>query len=480
MSSGLSLLPQTSEEADREKRAVAFSSVVAGLFLTGMKLAIGLMTGSLGILSEAAHSALDFMAAGVTWFAVRVSGRPADREHTYGHGKVENLSALFETALLFATCVWISVEAVKRLFFEPVHVEATVWAFAVMAASIIVDVSRSRALRRAAVKHRSQALEADAFHFSTDVWSSAVVIVGLAGVFVAERTGRAWLAEADAVAALGVSLLVARVSVHLGKRAVAQLLDAVPTGLRDQVERAVRLPGVVDVTRVRVRRSGPEAFADLTLRVAGDTSLESAHEVASNAEAAVRRLLPGADVVVHVEPAEADAEGPSPITPEAVRAIAERLALHVHDINVVQVLGSRSVELHLEVPDSLNVADAHAQATAFEQALWENLPGLGAVVTHIEPAGPGVVTDHADPEEMDLVLDVLHEIAHDETLRCDPHNVTVRREGDELGVSLHCGVDPNTAITAAHALTERVERGLRARLPSLGRIVIHVEPLEKK
>jgi cation diffusion facilitator family transporter len=480
MRSGLSLLPQTSEEADREKRAVALSSVVAGLVLSGMKLAVGLMTGSLGIISEAAHSALDLMAAGVTWFAVRVSGRPADREHTYGHGKVENLSALFETALLFATCVWISVEAVKRLFFEPVHVEATVWAFAVMAVSIIVDVSRSRALRRAALKHRSQALEADAFHFSTDVWSSAVVILGLIGVFIAERSGRAWLAQADAVAALGVSLIVARVSVQLGKRAVAQLLDAVPTELRDQLERAVRLPGVVEVIRVRVRRSGPEAFADVTLRVAGNTSLESAHEIASHAEAAVRRLLPGADVVVHVEPAESGAEGRSPATPEGVRAIARRLGLNVHDINIVQVLGARSVELHLEVPDSLNVADAHERATAFEKALWESVPGLGAIVTHIEPIAPLAATEAAQPEELDQVLEVLHEIAHDEALRCDPHNVTVRREGEEIGVSLHCGVDPDTAITDAHALTERVERGLRARLPSLGRIVIHVEPLEKK
>jgi len=468
------------QQADREKRSVALSSVLAGGFLTTLKLVIGLMTGSLGILSEAAHSALDFVAAFVTWVAVRVSGRPADREHTYGHGKVENLSALLETTLLIATCGWIIHEAVQRLFFKQVHVEATVWAFAVMVISIVVDVSRSRALARAARKYDSQALEADALHFSTDIFSSAVVLLGLAGVLASTRPKLEWLVKADAVAALGVAAIVLWVSYRLARRTIGQLLDAVPPGLRDDIARAVRLPGVVDVVRVRVRRSGPAAFADVTLRVARDTGLERAHGVATSAELAVHRLLPGADVVVHVEPAEAPDEAGLGDIPEAVRAVARRIGLAAHDINVENVLGRRSLELHLEVPDSLNVAAAHDRATAFERALRESVPGLEKIVTHIEPAGPAVATRRAEPQEEALVIEVLRELARDESLHCDPHEITVRRSGDELGVSFHCALEPDTAITEAHALTERVERALRARLPGLGRVVIHVEPASRK
>jgi len=203
------------EKADREKRFVAFSSVLAAVFLTAMKVAVGVSTGSIGILAEAAHSSLDLVAAVVTLWAVRSAGRPADPEHTYGHAKIENLSALFETALLLLTCLWIVYESIERLFFHPAHVEPTAWAFAVMSISIVVDVSRSRALARTAKKYGSQALEADALHFSTDVWSSAVVLLGLALVVVSHRTGVAWLAKADAVAALVVAAIVVALSLNL-------------------------------------------------------------------------------------------------------------------------------------------------------------------------------------------------------------------------------------------------------------------------
>ena len=207
--------------ADREKHWVALSSVLAAIFLTGMKLVVGLMTGSLGILSEAAHSGLDLVAAVVTLFAVRISGRPADREHTYGHGKVENLSALFETVLLLVTCIWIIYEAIQRLFFKEVLVEASIWAFVIMGVSIVIDFSRSRALARVAKKYQSQALEADALHFSTDIWSSSVVIGGLLLVRGADWLGLAWLTKADALAAMGVAGIVVYISAQLGQRTIA-------------------------------------------------------------------------------------------------------------------------------------------------------------------------------------------------------------------------------------------------------------------
>src|ERR1700722_5696380 len=167
-----------------EKRAVAGSSVLAAIAITTLKIVVGVTTGSLGILSEAAHSALDLIAALVTFFSVQVSDKPADADHQYGHGKFENFSAFIETALLLLTCVWIVYESVKRLFFHSVEIEPSAAAFLVMFLSIAVDSWRSRALGRIASKYDSQALEADALHFSTDIWSSSVVIVGLALVWI--------------------------------------------------------------------------------------------------------------------------------------------------------------------------------------------------------------------------------------------------------------------------------------------------------
>jgi cation diffusion facilitator family transporter len=310
-------------EARREKDVVAGLSVLAAVFLTGMKLVTGLLSGSLGILSEAVHSGLDLVAALITLFAVRAAARPADREHPYGHGKIENLSALFETFLLLITCGWIIHEAIQRLFFKSIHVEATLWTFVVVIVSILVDISRSQALSRAAKKHRSQALEADALHFSTDIWSSAVVLLGLVLVRVADATGVAWLAHADAVAALGVGVIVVRVSVRLGRRAAEDLVDTVSPALRDQVMEAIRVEGVREVRQVRLRRSGAELFVDAAVTADRDTSFEEAHRIAALAEAAVRSMHPQADVVVKIGPAPlCDDTGVEPVLTERPAILA--------------------------------------------------------------------------------------------------------------------------------------------------------------
>jgi cation diffusion facilitator family transporter len=288
-----------------EKRSAALSSVLAAVFLAGMKIVVGVLTNSLGILAEAAHSGLDLVAALVTWFSVRKSDQPPDDSHLYGHGKVENLSALVETFLLLATCVWIIYEAIERLFFRPVEVDASIWAFLVMMVSIAVDVSRSRTLRHAAVKYKSQALEADALHFSTDVWSSSVVILGLIGVrLAAGRPRLAFLHRADAVAAMGVALIVVYVSLQLGKRCVDGLMDAAPAGLALSIKQRVEsIPGVEECHRIRVRTSGAHVFVDLHATFSGGRSLEEVHRQTEVIEDAVRELEPRADVTVHAEPA---------------------------------------------------------------------------------------------------------------------------------------------------------------------------------
>ncbi len=461
-------------QANREKRWVAGTSLAAAVLLTGTKLGVGLSTNSLGILSEAAHSALDLVATAVTLWAVRASGRPADREHTYGHGKFENLSALFETFLLLVTCVWIVYEAVARLFFRgELHVEANIWAFLVIILSIVVDVSRSRALKKAAIKHSSQALEADALHFSTDIWSSSVVLLGLCGVLISQRLDMPWMVHADAVAALGVAAIVVWVSLKLGKKSIDDLLDGVPQGLHDRVAAAARaVPGVENIVRLRLRRSGPEYFADVTLTVGRGSAFEQAHDVANEVEAALHAVLPNADVVVHVEPTVADDED---VTTK-IRVLAARHGLGAHGIRIYEQDRQQRLELHLEVNDSLTLDEAHAQASAFERELRKDLPGITRIVTHIEPTGDAAATVQGQSVGRKRVRKAIDDFLAEHPLPLEPHNIQVQLVEEELAVSFHCTLEPATAITEAHDITVRLEKYLRAHVPGLGRVVIHVEP----
>jgi cation diffusion facilitator family transporter len=412
----------------------------------------------------------------VTFFAVRLSGRPPDRRHTYGYGKVENLSALFETLLLLATCVWIIYEAIQRLFFKSVVVEATVWSFAIMVTSIIIDFTRSRALYRVAKKYESQALEADALHFSTDIWSSSVVIGGLVLVFLSGRLNVDWLAKADAVAALGVAAIVVYVSLQLGRRTVSDLLDAIPPGLRDEVLRAVQqVPGVAGVKEARIRRSGPDFFADVSVMVSRDTAFETAHEVATQVEEAVRSLLPRCeDVMVNVIPSTAHDEGE--IT--RVRLLAARFGLSAHNIRLYDLLGNRTLDMHLEVQETLSVEQAHQLASEFEEELRKSNPGLSRIVTHIEPVGEATSTRQAKPVDEARLRQVIKTLAENLGVECRPHDVIVNRVAGGLSLSFHCTLNGDVAIAEAHSLTEKFETALRAQVPGLGRVVIHVEPPE--
>lgn len=294
----------TNTHSQKEKTGAASSSVIAAVFLTTIKIIAGVLTGSLGILAEAAHSGLDLVAALITYFSVSVSGKPADRDHLYGHGKIENISAFVETLLLLITCVWIIYEAIERLFFKAVHVDVSVWAFIVMAASIIIDITRSRMLYRVARKHNSQALEADALHFSTDVWSSAVVIFGLICVIIGDRVKTlVFLDNADAVAALIVAIIVLYVSLKLGVRTVRALADSAPDGLLEKISLAVKcFPEVSGCHKIRVRSAGPQVFVDLHIFTDKNKTLEQAHSLTEQIETAIRAVAPGADVTVHPEP----------------------------------------------------------------------------------------------------------------------------------------------------------------------------------
>ena len=465
--------------ANREKRIVALSSVLAAVLLVVMKLVVGVSTNSLGILSEALHSGLDFVAASITLWAVHMSAMPADREHTYGHGKFENLSALLETLLLLATCGWIVYEAVYRLFFaEEVVVHATIWAFAVVIVSMVVDFSRWRALDRVAKKYDSQALEADALHFSTDILSSFVVLLGLVGVLLSKILGQPWMEKADAVAALGVAIIVIWVSIRLGRRAINDLLDRIPPGMQEAVTNAAAsVPGVEEVRRVRLRRSGPLFFADITLAVDCTARIEIAHQLSDRAEAAVKGVLPGADVVIHVEPGDF---GKDDII-AAVRVCAARHGIEAHGARIIEEPSGWSIEMHIEVEDHLRLEEAHGRATRFENDLRGAVPGLASVVTHIEPVGDARArlearADARLADKKSLVADALKLFAQTEPTRFEAHDLKFVTNGDEVDVSFHCTLDAAIPITVAHDFTRRLESFLRTEVPNLGRVVIHAEP----
>jgi len=280
-----------------EKKSVAFGSVIAAMFITGFKLIIGLSTLSLGILSEALHSALDMVAAIITFFSVRVSDRPADRDHNYGHGKVENLSALIETILLLVTCVWIVYEAINRLTSGNVHIEVSYWSYIVVITSIIIDFTRSRSLSRMAKKHNSQALEADALHFSTDIWSSMVVLFGLlAYQFLGWK-------NADSIAALFVAVIVLFVCYQLGKKAIDVLLDKSPVDTKEKVRKILHaFPEVKHYHSLKARTAGADTFIKFNVHFDPDMSLREVHELCDRIETEIQLTIPRSEVYVHPEP----------------------------------------------------------------------------------------------------------------------------------------------------------------------------------
>ena len=283
----------------KEKNDVALSSVIAAIFLTAFKFIVGILTGSLGILSEALHSLLDLVAAIITFFSVRMSDKPADEKHNFGHGKVENLSALIQTILLLATCFWIFYEAIIRLIFNEEDINVTIWSYIVVISSIIIDYSRSHALFRVAKKHNSQALEADALHFSTDIWSSVAVLVGLICVDFFD------FPAADAIAALIVACIVLYVCYNLGKKAIDVLLDKAPAQTVESVIEVLKEHSEIEeFHNLKVRNAGADTFISFNIHLNPNTNFVEVHQFCCHLENDIMQKIPFSQVFIHAEPGE--------------------------------------------------------------------------------------------------------------------------------------------------------------------------------
>ena len=450
------------------KEKAALGSIAASAGLAAAKAAIGLLTGSLAILSEAGHSLIDLSATLLTYFAVRISGKPADAEHQYGHGKMESVTALAETALLFLLSVVVIFEAAQRLIGAQAQaVEASTAAFVVIAGSVAVDFFRARALKRVAKATSSEALDADALHFSSDMWSSIAVLFGLCGVAL----GYPW---ADAAAALVVAIFICIAGYRLGRRTIDTLTDAAPAGVSERVAALARqVPGVVMVERVRARPAGGVLFVELGVGVSRTLPLDRVAAIKERLTRTIRDDIPTAELTITTEPRVLDDE----TVRERVMVIAHDLGLAIHHVAVQTISGRLSVSADLEVDGALPLVAAHDIADRLEAAMREELGPDVEVDTHIEPLPADILPGRdAAPPRIAEVRERLGLLATELPDLGEVHDVRVRETDDGEIVNFHCQVDPTLSVSAVHDVVDALERRLRRQYPTIRRVIGHAEP----
>jgi cation diffusion facilitator family transporter len=468
--------PEQAASPHTAKRSAALFSVFAALGVTLFKLITGLLTGSLGMLSEAAHSGIDLIAAAITLFSVQVSDRPADADHTYGHGKIESLSAGIESVLMLGSCIWILTEAIRRILLrQHLSLKFSIWPFVALLLSIAVDYTRSNKLQRIAEETKSEALEADAIHFRTDIWSSLAVLVGLAATFAGEYWHIPQLELADPIAAILVAVIILHVTWRLARRTIDALTDATPIEARAQTRDMMRdlanIDGVLSVDRVRTRRSGPNYFADITLGMPRNLTFQRTEQITLAATAAVQRHLPGADVVVHSIPTASTAES----VHDRIRAVAARSNLAIHDVSVQEYNHALHVEQHLEVDENMPLRAAHTLVTKLESEMRREVPEISSILTHIE-SEPATI-ERPDSLDRDRQLEVrLRRSAQAFPEILDIHEVFVTRINDRIQVNCHCTLPDDLPMSKVHEIITAFEGAFKLDAPEVSRLLIHPEP----
>jgi cation diffusion facilitator family transporter len=449
------------------QRRTALVSVVAACALIALKLTTGLLTHSLGLLSEALHSGTDLVAALLTFFAIGVAIRPADRAHPYGHGKAEHLTALAEAVILVGIALAIVYQAVRHLVGSaPTRVDPRWYAFVVIGVVIAIDLGRAVISGRASRLYRSPALHANALHFGSDLLGSTAVLAGLLGA-------KAGYPKADSAAALLVAVLVLIAAGRLIRRNVDVLMDRTPADAQEAARRAIAgVEPEIQLRRLRMRSAAGRHFADVVIAVPPDSAVGQGHAAADAVEAAVERALPETDVVVHVEPREEDA-----VTRELAHAAAMSVpqVREIHNISVVHVDSRTEVSLHLKLPGDLSLGAAHAVASEVEHAIEKALPAVDAVRTHLEPLSEEAEgrSPHG-PEVASEAASVTRIVS-----ACTggpPRELRLLRTADGLVVFLTLGLDPTTPLAEAHARASEIEELVRAELPGVADVIVHTEP----
>jgi cation diffusion facilitator family transporter len=458
-------------EIQTEKRSAALLSVIAACVMTALKLATGLLTGSLGMLSESAHSALDLIGSALTYISVRISDKPADEDHTYGHGKIENLSAFAETFLMAGSCIWIVTEAIGRIA-HPVELEFSPWPFGVLLLAIGVDYTRSRKLARIAKESDSQALEADALHFRSDIWSSLAVMAGLGATYLGVHLHVGWLRFADPAAAIFVSGIIIKISWKLAGKTAEVLLDAAPLGMSRRIADAVRATGdVLNVEQVRVRRSGSAYFADLTIALSRSLTFQRTEALVDEVTQVVKQILPGSDVVVRTIAREGFRESIF----DRIRAVASRNNVLLHDVSVQSFDEGLHVEQHIEVPETLSLKEAHSFVCNIEGQIRREVPEIYSVLTHIE-SEPATIEKPSGLQRDRRMEQQLRAAAAELPSILDIHDVTVSRVADHLQISCHCTLPDELPMQEVHNVITALEDRFKLLCPEVYRVLIHPEP----
>ncbi len=465
------------QSAVAEKQAAATLSVAAACAITALKVFVGVLTGSLGMLSDAAHSGVDLIGAGLTFLSVRISDKPADENHPYGHGKVENLSAFVETFLMLASSVWIMVEAIIRIFVHPVAVRLSVWPFLVLLTSIAVDFGRSRKLKSVAERYQSDALAANALHFASDIWSSVAVLIGLGASWLGnsamgQSLGLQWMRFADAVAAIIVALLILHFAWKLAWRTIGALTDAIPEEISRRVLRELRaVDGVLSIDQARMRRAGGKYFADFALSLSRQLTFQRTEELVQEATAAVQRILPEADVVIHTVPRSPGEESIF----DKVRAVASRNNVVLHDVSVQSFHGELRVEQHIEVKETIPLREAHGFVRRIEDEIKQELPQVSSVLTHIE-SEPATIESPLKIERDRRLEKRLRHAASTLPEIIDIHEVITGRTGDKLQLSCHCTLPDEMPMQRVHEVITELEDRFKVECPDVYRVLIHPEP----
>jgi cation diffusion facilitator family transporter len=452
------------------QRRTALLSVVAAIALIGLKLVTGIVSNSLGLLSEAAHSGTDLIAALLTFFAVGVSARPADRGHQYGHGKAEHLAALGEGAFLVVASLFIMWRAIYRLTggSHP-EVDAAWYALLVIGVVIVIDVSRTVASARAARRYRSAALSSNALHFGSDLGGSTAVLVGLLLV-------RAGYAAPDSVAALIVACIVLAVAFRLMRANVDVLMDRVPADAQAAAESAIAgIEPPVELRRLRMRQAAGRVFADVVIGVSYDSAVGQGHAAADAVERALETALPEADVVVHVEPRE----GSDAALRERAHAAAlgVRRVREVHNVSVLEVGPGNELSLHLKLPGDLPLEEAHEVAEEVERAIRRAVPEVSAVQTHIEPLAKEAAGTRPTAGDVAVDRDTVARVVREAT-GGEPEELRFVETEDGLVAYLTLRFGGETALADAHAQASRIEETIRRERPEIADVIVHTEPRE--
>jgi cation diffusion facilitator family transporter len=444
------------------QRRIALVSVAAACVLIAIKLVAGLASSSLGLLAEAAHSGTDLAAALLTFFAVSVAVRPADQAHPFGHAKAQNLAALAEAMFLIGVSVVIGAVAVARLVGDVgSDVDASWWTFAVIAVVIAIDASRVVVSTRAARVHRSEALRASALHFGSDLAGTLAVLAGLSAAALG-------FPEGDAIAGLFVAGLVVVAAARLLRRNVGVLMDRAS----EDAERAARaaiaaLDPPVELRRLRMREAGGAHFADVVIGIAPGAAVGQGHAAADRVEDALRERLPEVDVVVHVEPRDADAE-------LRERALAAALGVprvrELHNLVVLDVDGRVEVSLHLKLPGDMPLEDAHDVAEAVERAILAAVPEVEDVQTHLEP-----LSEAAAAQPIDVDPEAVERCVREET-GVAPRQMRFVRTDQGIVAFLTLALRGDESLADAHTRATAVEDRVRAAVPGIADVVIHTEP----